>query len=71
MVKMYYLGDIKEELWVVDENVVNVIIIVNYDQWLLDLWCISYRDEIQQRLDIFGYKYDQSVLGPINTCCDQ
>jgi len=68
MVKMYYLGDIKEELWVVDENVVNVIIIVNYCQWLLDLWCISYRDEIQQRLDIFGYKYDQSVLGLINTC---
>ena len=68
MVKMYYLGDIKEQPWVVDENVVNVIIIVNYDQWLLDLWCISYHDEIQQRLDIFGYKYDQSVLGLINTC---
>ena len=71
MVTMFYLGDIKEQPWVVDEKVVNVIVIVNYYQWLLDLWCISYRDEIQQRPDIFGYKYDQSVLGPINTCCDQ
>ena len=50
---------------------VNVIVIVNYYQWLLDLCCISYRDEIQQRLDILGYKYDQSVLGLINTCWDQ
>ena len=68
MVTMFYLGDIKEQPWVVDEKVVNVIVIVNYYQWLLDLWCISYRDEIQQRLDIFGYKYDQSVFGPINSC---
>ena len=68
---MHHLGDIKEELWIVDESVVIVILMVNYYQWLLNLWCISYPGDIQQLLDIFGYNYDETVHKPINFCCDQ
>ena len=68
---MQYLGEINEEPWIVDETMVIIIVVATCHQWLLDYRRISYPGENQQSLYIFGYKYDETVLGPINTCCDQ
>ena len=68
---MQYLGEIKEEPWIVDETMVIIIVVANCHQWLLDCRRISYPNEVQQSLYIFGYKYDETVLKPINTYCDQ